>query len=128
MNSSLPFDKIGKAVAMLDAQSETEKLAAIGAVERLLKAVGAGFVDLGDAISRMQPPKAMPGMRPPKATRPDWKQTARWCAAYGIGVLTDRELEFVADLAGSKGCRALSIRQEAWLTSIMSKLSMRGAA
>jgi len=128
---SIPFDKIGKAVAMLSGTSDLEKLAAVGAIERLLKGSGSTFVQLGEAIAGMKTTTGAASMAKQETKRSastSWKQTAQWCSGYGLGILNDRELAFCDDLAGSRGFRALSPRQEAWLDSIRAKLSMRGAA
>jgi len=128
---SLPYDKIGKAVAMLEASTDAEKLAAVGAIDRLLKSVGKSFVDLGDAISAMQSSKRIlprSEAASTSASRNHWLQTARWCRIYGIGLLSEHEAEFVDDLAASDQRRRLTPRQAAWLELIASRISMRGAA
>jgi hypothetical protein len=115
--------KVAAIIPRLGSNHEGEIVAAARALERTLASANQGFSDLANTIL---PPS--PVTQPLKKSAPDWRQTARWCAAYGVGVLNERELEFVDDLARSRGFRSLSPRQEAWLTSIMSKLSMRGAA
>ncbi len=129
---TLPFDKIGKAIAMLEAMTDQEKLAAVGAIERLLKGSGKTFVDLGDAIGAIQTPKQVlprSGVAPTSASpRRDWLNIAKWCRLYGAGILNERELEFVDDIATSDWRRRLTPRQAAWLEVIASRLSMRGAA
>jgi len=123
---SIPRETMRKVAAIiprLGSNHEGEIIAAARALERTLASANQGFSDLADAISP-QPAVTTPFKKPGT----DWKQAARWCAVYGVGVLTDRELAFCDDLAASKGFRTLSVRQDAWLASIMSKLSMRGAA
>jgi hypothetical protein len=115
--------KVAAIIPRLGSDQDGEIIAAAKALERTLASANQGFTDLADAISP-QPVVTTPLKKP--AT--DWKQAARWCAVYGVGVLTNRELEFVDDLAASKGFRTLSMRQDAWLASILSKLSMTGAA
>jgi len=115
--------KVAAIIPRLGSNHDGEIIAAAKALERTLASSSLGFVDLANAIS---PPLA--AIPPIKKPAPDWKQTACWCATYGVNILTERELEFVDDLAASRGFRSLSVRQEAWLASIMSKLSMRGAA
>jgi hypothetical protein len=115
--------KVAAIIPRLGSYHDGEIIAAAKALERTLASANQSFTDLAEAIAP-QPVITTPLKKP--AT--DWKQAARWCAVYGVGVLNERELEFVDDLARSRGFRSLSPRQEAWLTSIMSKLSMRGAA
>ncbi len=123
---SIPRETLRRVAAIiprLGSDHDGEIIAAAKALERTLASANHGFSDLADAI--LPPPPITPPLKKPAT---DWKQAARWCAVYGVGVLTDRELEFVDDLAASKGFRTLSVRQDAWLASILSKLSMRGAA
>ncbi len=121
---NIPQDTIRKVAAIiprLGSNHDGEIIAAAKAIERTLAAANHGFVDLADAL--MPPAHAI--VSSPRKPSPDWKQSARWCAAYGVGLLNERALEFVDDLASSKSFRTLSPRQEAWLQLIMSKLSMR---
>ncbi len=128
---TMPFDKIGTAVAMLDAPTDQEKLAAVGAVERLLTGAGMGFVDLGDAIGRLQPPRAVSGMRPPSSSARSAGSTrthasvadrdkAFWLGNYAANLLTDREFEFCAAMLGRlpRSWYRPTETQAAWLDAL----------
>jgi hypothetical protein len=62
MTAALPFDRLAKIIPRLGSNHDGERLATLCAIDRVLKAAGASWVDLAASI-------AAPAIRPPTAPR-----------------------------------------------------------
>jgi len=113
--------KIAAIMPRLGSNHDGEINAAARAIGRTLTAAQCDFTDLADVITPFLPAKRSSSPMP-------WKHVAMWCAQYGAGILSDREIEFIGSLLHSSSFKTLSPRQLEWLDAIESKLKTKGAA
>jgi len=125
----MTIKKIVAIIPRLGSDHDGEIVAAAKAIGRKLAVAKCGFVDLANALSS-QAPIASARTSRRASPAPRWKNVAIQCAQYGVGILSERELQFVDSLVRLKSCRNLSEKQASWLTAIHEKLMMkqRGAA
>ena len=125
-NALLPIaDKLGKLIPMLSSDRDGEKLAAIAAIERTLKARKLDFNDFARAITEPPPPRIIFVERDQDPAREPktWEEIAKWCRDHNAGRLADHERKFVWDMAA----RLIrdgqpTDRQADWLRALYSRL------
>jgi len=83
----------------------------------------------GQARSTPSSKRAAPAKRTTPGTPPmsDWRSVVRRCQLFGVGCLSERDIDFIDTLARTKP-KYLSPAQQEWLGDIAARLGMRGAA
>jgi len=128
--------RVAMLIPRLSSDFDGEIVATVKAIGRTLATENQDWHSLADIIR--EPGNSVPARSPkqapqPKRTTPsappmsDWRKVLRHCELYGIGCLSERDIEFIDTLARTKP-RNLSLRQAAWLGGIAARLGMRGAA
>jgi hypothetical protein len=104
--------QLGKLVLLLSSNHDGEVLAAVRAIDRVLKSSRLSWHDLAQAICL-----------PPPAVHPcndrDWRDLLAFCASR-MSSLSSREREFLRSIARWRG--DLTERQRDWLEVIADKL------
>jgi hypothetical protein len=127
MNALAPvLPQIRKLIRLLGSDRDGEVLGAARAIVRVLHGVG---LDLHDLAATLEAPRT----RPPRFRSPPPPPSSNWrvdleLAAHQLGLLNDRERDFVANLMASAQWRAPTQRQQARLASIAARLRRRAAA
>ena len=115
--------RLARLVRLLATDRDGERLAAVAALGRTLKAAGHDWHDLADAVERGW--KAAGATREPAILRP-WQATARDCLVGGSTRLTAAELDFLRTITMLPS--EPSERQARWLDAIALSLGIAGKA
>lgn len=107
-NLAMLTPRLRKIIPLLASNHDGEVIAAVRALDRLLKSNGHNWHDLAASVCL-----PVPG---PNA---DWRREARFCAGHAKR-LTERELEFIATLARYRG--SPTNKQLKWLGGIADRL------
>ena len=106
-------EKIALLIPLLGSDVDGEVVGAARAIERTLKAAGRDWHDLAAQLAPTVPSREL--------TSEDWRADLR-LAAMRFNYLVEREQSFIASLTESTRWRAPSVKQEAWLADIASRL------
>lgn len=121
----LPRAKLGPLIRRLLTSFDGEKIAAVAALERVLKSAGQSFHDLADAVEAEPVERVIWRDRPaaPTGEPETWSALARWIREHDRGRLSLKERQFIRDM----GARLVfngepTDRQADWLRMIYAKL------
>jgi len=124
--------RVALLIPRLASDFDGEVVATVKAIGRALTGERRDWHWLADIIrepGQADPAPSQKRAPQPKRTTPmsDWRKVLRHCELYGIGCLSERDIEFVSTIARSKP-KYLSPAQQEWLGDIAARLGMRGAA
>jgi hypothetical protein len=118
VTKALDIPVLGRLIPRLASTFDGEALAAVRAIERVLKANGRDWHDLAAVV--ISPPAGPPAEPPPSDA--DWRALCRFCASQSAR-LSRRQLDFIVSLAQWRD--APTARQMAWLHAIAARLGYR---
>ncbi len=112
--------KLSKLVPRLASDADGEIVATVRAIDRTLRSSGFDWHDFTSALQPALPPPERPRWRSETET---WGELATWCRFNGIGRLSPKEAQFVADMSRKLVLGGEpSPRQAEWLRAIYAKL------
>lgn len=108
-----------KMIPLLASDQDSEVVATVSAIGKILKGAGYDFFDLADSLIKPKHAISAPAPR----QRRTWREIAAYCQDHDGGQLSNGERRFVTSLVRqlSRG-RGPSAKQLAWLEDIYAKL------
>lgn len=130
-SAALPLadrDRIAKLLGMTGSRHDGEALNAARMADALVRELGLTWTDVLAAV-----PPADPGIRPQPAPQLDllrdwpvrWQSAARFCAACGVGIIRDKDIDFAAKVASYS--HRPSEAQLIWLHDLTARVLAGGA-
>lgn len=116
MNALVPTNQVAKLLPRLGSNFDGEKLAALAAIDRALRAAWSDWHDLAEMLT--SPARRVPNQS--CETVPHWRVMAKFCDLRGIGRLNEREIDFILDM--NERLSRPTERQIQWLFAIYKKL------